>query len=100
MDLDISLFPEIDLFKNTSVKDIVTENIKYQYKFGKILGEGAFGKVKKATLLADASKVYAIKSIPRHLLDNHHREGCNHSHQGQGHEHSHEDHHKEGTLRS
>ena len=55
--------------KSVSVKEIVTESIKKQYKFGKILGEGAFGKVKQATLLADPSKVFAIKSIPRGLID-------------------------------
>lgn len=40
------LLLERNISKNVSVKDIVTENIKLQYKFGKILGEGAFGKVK------------------------------------------------------
>lgn len=73
MDLSNSM-PDL-MSKNVSIKEIVTENIKQQYKFGKILGEGAFGKVKKATLLADPTKVFAIKSIPRHLMDKDHKNG-------------------------
>ena len=66
-----SIQPINKIGKTVSVKDIVTENIKMQYKFGKILGEGAYGKVKLATLLADPTKVFAIKSIPRNLMEKH-----------------------------
>ena len=58
-----------NLKKRVSVKEIVQESIKSLYKFEKILGEGAFGKVKSAHLLTDPSKKFAIKSIPRHLMD-------------------------------
>ena len=33
------------------------------------MGEGAFGKVKLAKLIKDPTKRYAIKSIPRELID-------------------------------
>lgn len=54
-----------------SVKFIVKEDIKQKYFFEKILGEGAFGKVKVASIIGDPSRKFAIKSIPRHLLDKH-----------------------------
>lgn len=44
------------------------EAIGTRYRFEKPLGEGAFGKVKVASLFADNSKKYAIKSIPRNLF--------------------------------
>jgi hypothetical protein len=37
--------------------------------FGKTLGEGAFGKVKVAHLHENKKKKFAIKSIPREILD-------------------------------
>jgi hypothetical protein len=40
-----------------------------RYKFEKTLGEGAFGIVKVASLLSDSSRKFAIKSIPRNLID-------------------------------
>ena len=42
--------------KRVSVREIIQESIKSQYKFEKILGEGAFGKVKSAHLLTDPTK--------------------------------------------
>jgi len=48
----------------------VQEKITRRYKFDKTLGEGAFGKVKIAWLHQNPDKKYAIKSIPRSLLDN------------------------------
>ena len=57
--------------KTTGVKDIIKEDIKQKYKFEKILGEGAFGKVKMASIIGDPDRKFAIKSIPRHLLDKH-----------------------------
>lgn len=44
------------------------EAISARYRFEKPLGEGAFGKVKVASLIADNTKKFAIKSIPRHLF--------------------------------
>ena len=52
-----------------SLSKIVRENIQIRYKFEKTLGEGAFGKVKQACLKENSSKKFAIKSIPRELLD-------------------------------
>ena len=52
-----------------SLSKIVRENIQTRYKFEKTLGEGAFGKVKQACLIENSSKKFAIKSIPRELLD-------------------------------
>ena len=52
-----------------SIKHIVRENIILRYKFEKTLGEGAFSKVKIASLHSDPSRKFAIKSIPRHLMD-------------------------------
>lgn len=79
VDLELSALSPLPMqkiiSKSVSVKEIVSESIKKQYKFGKILGEGAFGKVKQATLLADPSKVFAIKSIPRELIDKDHHSG-------------------------
>jgi serine/threonine protein kinase len=40
-----------------------------RYNFEKTLGEGAFGKVKVASLVDDPKKKFAIKSIPRRLID-------------------------------
>ena len=52
-----------------SIKHIVRENIQLRFKFEKTLGEGAFGKVKIGSLHSDPSRKFAIKSIPRHLMD-------------------------------
>jgi serine/threonine protein kinase len=57
------------LVKKMSIQHIVRENIRTRYKFEKTLGEGAFGKVKIASLHSDPSRKFAIKSIPRHLMD-------------------------------
>ena len=57
------------LVKKMSIKHIVRENIKMRYQFEKTLGEGAFGKVKIASLHSDPTRKFAIKSIPRHLMD-------------------------------
>mmetsp|Transcript_39304 Transcript_39304/g.60030 ORF Transcript_39304/g.60030 Transcript_39304/m.60030 type:complete len:115 (+) Transcript_39304:336-680(+) len=40
-----------------------------RYNFERTLGEGAFGKVKIASLIENPTKKFAIKSIPRKLLD-------------------------------
>jgi len=48
---------------------IVSENIQVRYLFEKTLGEGAFGKVKIASLHENRKKKFAIKSIPREILD-------------------------------
>ena len=45
------------------------ENIKNRYQFLDTLGEGTFGKVKVACLISNPSKKYAIKSIPRDMVD-------------------------------
>lgn len=45
--------------------EITREFIAKKYRFEKVLGEGAQGKVKVASLRADPSKKFAIKSIPR-----------------------------------
>ena len=56
-------------FKQAGELGIMTrEAIGTRYRFEKPLGEGAFGKVKVASLFADNSKKYAIKSIPRNLF--------------------------------
>ena len=48
---------------------IVRENIQIRYRFEGTLGEGAFGKVKAASLREDKSKKFAVKSIPREYID-------------------------------
>ena len=56
-------------FKRTGELGImIREAISARYRFEKPLGEGAFGKVKVASLIADHSKKFAIKSIPRELF--------------------------------
>ena len=47
---------------------MIREAVSTRYRFEKPLGEGAFGKVKVASLIADNTKKFAIKSIPRHLF--------------------------------
>jgi serine/threonine protein kinase len=57
------------VFKETPLlTDITRENIAKKYRFEKVLGEGAYGKVKVASLRANPSKKFAIKSIPRSLF--------------------------------
>ena len=51
------------------------EAVATRYRFEKPLGEGAFGKVKVASLIADNTKKFAIKSIPRHLFAKRMEEG-------------------------
>jgi len=43
--------------------------IQLKYKFVKLLGEGAFGKVHLATLNVDPKKKFAIKSILRETFN-------------------------------
>jgi hypothetical protein len=57
------------LVKKMSINHIVREKIQLRYKFEKTLGEGAFGKVKIGSLHSDPTRKFAIKSIPRHLMD-------------------------------
>ena len=52
-----------------SLSTIVSENIQIRYFFEKTLGEGAFGKVKIASLRENRKKKFAIKSIPRDMLE-------------------------------
>ena len=52
-----------------SLNRIVGENVQMRYNFEKTLGEGAFGKVKIASLIDNPDKKFAIKSIPRKFLD-------------------------------
>jgi serine/threonine protein kinase len=40
-----------------------------RFRFEKTLGEGAYGKVKTASLIDNPGKKFAIKSIPRKLID-------------------------------
>ena len=42
-----------------------------RYKFEKTLGDGAYGKVKVASLHENPSKKFAVKSIPRSIIDEH-----------------------------
>ena len=48
---------------------IVKERIQNRYRFLNTLGEGTFGKVKVACLISNPSKKYAVKSIPRDMVD-------------------------------
>ena len=57
-----------NLLEGVGLGQIVMESIHKRYRFEKTLGEGAFGKVKVASLLANPEKKYAIKSIPRELI--------------------------------
>ena len=52
-----------------NLKETVRENVQMRYNFEGILGEGAFGKVKIASLIDNPEKKFAIKSIPRKLID-------------------------------
>lgn len=54
--------------ENIGLENITRANIRDRYKFEKTLGEGAFGKVKVASLIQNPSKKFAIKSIPRSLI--------------------------------
>jgi hypothetical protein len=54
----------------SNLGSITRENVQNRYRFEKPLGEGAFGKVKVASLHADHAKKYAVKSIPRSLFAN------------------------------
>ena len=40
-----------------------------RFVFEKMIGEGAFGKVNIASLRSNPTKKFAIKSIPRDILD-------------------------------
>lgn len=60
---------EKDRTKTINLETIVRENIQINYKFEKTLGEGAYGKVKTASLRYNDKKKFAIKSIPREILD-------------------------------
>ena len=54
---------------DVKMSDLSMELIHKTFRFEKVLGEGAYGKVKVASLRADNSKKYAIKSIPRDLFN-------------------------------
>lgn len=59
----------LSFFKESpDLTEITREQITKKYRFEKVLGEGAQGKVKVASLRADKSKKFAIKSIPRHFF--------------------------------
>ena len=54
------------MFKESPLlTEIHMEKIAKMYRFEKVLGEGAQGKVKVASLRADETKKFAIKSIQR-----------------------------------
>jgi hypothetical protein len=55
--------------KTIPLNYIVKDNIQHRYRFLNTLGEGSFGKVKVACLIDNPSKKYAIKSIPRDIVD-------------------------------
>ena len=57
--------------KSIPLNYIVKDNIQQRYRFLNTLGEGSFGKVKVACLIDNPSKKYAIKSIPRDIVDQH-----------------------------
>ena len=68
--LKIGLSPSVRFNRRSfSLDKIVRENIQMRYRFEKTLGEGAFGKVKIASLIDNPSKKFAVKSIPRKLID-------------------------------
>lgn len=52
------------------VKRIVKEDIRKVYKLNKIVGSGNFGTVRLANPVSNPDKVFAIKSIPREIIDN------------------------------
>jgi len=56
---------EHDFCDHVKLNQLSKEVIQKKYKFIKLLGEGAFGKVHLATLTVDPSKKFAIKSIDR-----------------------------------
>ena len=60
--------------KTIPLNYIVKDNIQHRYRFLNTLGEGSFGKVKVACLIDNPSKKYAIKSIPRDIVDYHGKE--------------------------
>lgn len=51
------------------VKRIVKEDIRKVYKMNKIIGSGNFGTVRLAHPLSNPNKVFAVKSIPRDIID-------------------------------
>ena len=51
------------------VKRIVNEDIRTIYKLGKLIGSGNFGTVRLASSKSNPQKVFAIKSIPREIID-------------------------------
>ena len=57
------------LSQELTLTTIVRESIQVRFQFEKTLGEGAYGKVKIASLRNDPEKKFAVKSIPRHLFD-------------------------------
>lgn len=57
------------LTQELTLTSIVRESIQVRFQFEKTLGEGAYGKVKIASLRNDPEKKFAVKSIPRHLFD-------------------------------
>jgi serine/threonine protein kinase len=52
-----------------TLETITREHVTSRYEFQKTLGEGAFGKVKVAALKQNKNKLFAIKSIPREMID-------------------------------
>lgn len=51
------------------VKRIVKEDIRKVYKMSKIIGSGNFGTVRLAHPHSNPNKVFAVKSIPRDIID-------------------------------
>ena len=57
------------MFKTVSIGEMIREKIQYRYTLGKLIGEGAYGSVRVATLISDPSKMFAIKSLKRCKFD-------------------------------
>lgn len=58
-----------DFHNFASLEQITREHVTTRYEFQKTLGEGAFGKVKVAALKQNRQKLFAIKSIPRSMIE-------------------------------
>lgn len=58
--------PRQNFHPPSEIKKFARQNIHHFYRFGRVLGSGAFGTVKLACSLRD-SKPYAIKTINKVL---------------------------------
>ena len=60
---------DTSVLSTVSLGTMVRDNIQNKFKFEKTLGEGAFGKVKTASLRDDPTKKFAIKSMERKFFE-------------------------------